>query len=501
MSSTRRRFSSGLGLAAIASLALPTAAFAQDAPVTLKSLSDQVTTNGTNIDLVWIILAAILVVFMQAGFLLLELGFSRSKNVGAIVAKIFVNFSVASIGWWAIGFGLAFGGAGTIFGDSGFFFHPGQVIKGDGFFATTFTGPGQKVNGSSAAFMLFQFAFCAVSLAIVWGTTIERIKFSAYVIYGIVFSALIYPLTAHWIFGGGLLSQIGGGVQDFAGSTAVHLVGATGGLAALLLLGPRLGKYDKDGKPRAIPGHSMPFVGLAAIILWVGWFGFNAGSTVGTADGRFAEVALVTQLGAAGGVLGASLLSYLLGKKLDVGMAANGAIAGLVAITAPSGYVEFWAAPIIGIIGGLICVAGVYAFDRMKLDDPVGALSAHGLAGIWGTLSCGLFTSERLATYNGVGKPGLFQGGSFEQLGVQTAGVVAAFLAVFILSYIVFFLIKKTIGLRVTEEEERAGLDISEHGMYGYPEQFIPESELVGPGAAAPTPALPGPIASAGVSS
>jgi Amt family ammonium transporter len=324
----------------------------------------------------------------------------------------------------------------------------------------------------------------------VWGTTIERIKFSAYVIYGIVFSAIIYPLTAHWIFGGGWLAEIGGGVQDFAGSTAVHLVGATGGLAALLLLGPRMGKYDAAGKPRAIPGHSMPFVGLAAIILWVGWFGFNAGSTVGVAGGRFAEVALVTQLGAAGGVLGASVLSYLSGRKLDVGMAANGAIAGLVAITAPSGYVEYWAAPIIGIVGGLVCVWGITFFDRRKLDDPVGALSAHGLAGIWGTISCGLFTSERLAEFNGIGKAGLFQGGGIEQFGVQVVGVVAAFVTVFVLSFVVFYAIKKTIGLRVSEEDERAGLDISEHGMYGYPEQFIPEAEMVGHAAAAPVPAF-----------
>jgi Amt family ammonium transporter len=491
MSSSRRNVARGLGLAAAASLLLPTAALAQDEPApTVESLSAQLTETATNLDLTWIVLSAILVIFMQAGFLLLELGFSRSKNVGAIVAKIFVNLSVASVGWWVIGFALAFGGAGKIFGDSGFFFNPGQVINGDGFFATAFTGPDQKVGGNSAAFFLFQFAFCAVSLAIVWGTTIERIKFSAYVIYGIVFSAIIYPLTAHWIFGGGWLAEIGGGVQDFAGSTAVHLVGATGGLAALLLLGPRMGKYDAAGKPRAIPGHSMPFVGLAAIILWVGWFGFNAGSTVGVAGGRFAEVALVTQLGAAGGVLGASVLSYLSGRKLDVGMAANGAIAGLVAITAPSGYVEYWAAPIIGIVGGLVCVWGITFFDRRKLDDPVGALSAHGLAGIWGTISCGLFTSERLAEFNGIGKAGLFQGGGIEQFGVQVVGVVAAFVTVFVLSFVVFYAIKKTIGLRVSEEDERAGLDISEHGMYGYPEQFIPEAEMVGHAAAAPVPAF-----------
>jgi Amt family ammonium transporter len=288
---------------------------------------------------------------------------------------------------------------------------------------------------------------------------------------------VIYPLGAHWIFGGGFLSEIGNGVQDFAGSTVVHLVGATGALAALLLLGPRRGKYGPDGKPRAIPGHSMPLAGLGVLILWLGWFGFNGGSTLGTADGRFAEVILVTQLGAAAGVIGASLVVWLKTKALDVGMSGNGAIAGLVGITAPSGYVEFWAAPIIGLVAGILVVYAVLAIEK-KLDDPVGALSAHGLAGVWGTLACGIFTSDRLAEYNGIGEPGLLYSGSFEQLGVQAVGVAAAFVAVFILSYGTFFLIKKTVGLRVTEEEEDAGLDIASHGMYGYPEQFIPQPEF-----------------------
>ena len=213
-------------------------------------------------------------------------------------------------------------------------------------------------------------------------------------------------------------SSVGNGVQDFAGSTVVHLSGATGAFAALLLLGPRKGKYGPDGKPRAIPGHSMPIFGLGVLILWLGWFGFNPGSTLGTADGRFAEIVVVTNLAAAAGVIGAMLTSHLMQKTLDVGMIGNGAIAALVAITAPSGYVEFWAAPIIGIIAGVLVVVAVISIDKV-LDDPVGALSAHGLAGIWGTLACGLFTSTRLAEYNGIGDPGLFYSGSFTQLGVQ----------------------------------------------------------------------------------
>jgi Amt family ammonium transporter len=223
----------------------------------------------------------------------------------------------------------------------------------------------------------------------------------------------------------------------------------------------------------------MPLVGLGVLILWLGWFGFNAGSTLGVGSDRFAEVALVTQLGAAGGVIAASLVTWMKTKAVDVGMAGNGAIAGLVAITAPSGYVEFWAAPIIGAIGGVIVVYGVLLIER-KLDDPVGALSAHGLAGVWGTLACGLFTSPRLAEFNGIGDPGLIYSGSFEQLGVQAFGVLAAFAMVFTLSYITFGAIKATIGIRVSPEDEEAGLDIAAHGMFGYPEQFIPQSEMGG---------------------
>jgi Amt family ammonium transporter len=425
-----------------------------------------------NIDTTWVIVATVLVMFMQAGFALLEIGFSRGKNVGHGVVKILANFSIATIAWWAIGFGIAFGGAGWLLGDDAFFFSFGENIA---------TGPiAGSVTGSTAAFMLFQFMFCAVSLAIVWGTTLERMKFSAYVIYAVVFAALIYPLGAHWIFGGGFLSEIGNGVQDFAGSTVVHLVGATGALAGLLLLGPRRGKYGPDGMPRVIAGHSMPFVGLGVLILWLGWFGFNAGSTLGVGDGRFAEVALITQLAAAAGVIASSAVIYLKTKALDVGMACNGAIAGLVGITAPSGYVEFWAAPIIGAVAGVIVVYGVLLIDK-KLDDPVGALSAHGLAGVWGTLACGLFTSPRLAEYNGIGDAGLVYTGSFEQLGVQAVGVAAAFVMVFTLSYVTFAAIKATIGIRVSQEEEEAGLDIASHGMYGYPEQFIPQSEMGAP--------------------
>ena len=328
---------------------------------------------------------------------------------------------------------------------------------------------------------LFQFAFCAVCLAIVWGSTLERIKFHAHAVFALVFAGFIYPLASHWVFGGGWL-QTNVGMQDFAGSTAVHLVGATGALAGLLVLGARNGKYGSDGKPRPIPGHSMYILGLGMFILLIGWFGFNAGSTLGVTDGRFAEVAMVTMLGAAGGILGAYFMTVVLQRTVDIAMVCNGLIAGLVAITAPSGYVENWAAPIIGIVGGLIVVPAIVLIDK-KVDDPVGVLSAHGLAGIWGTLACGLFTAPRFAQYAGIGDPegGLVYSGSLTQLSYQALGVVVVFALVLTLCLITWYAIAKTIGLRVSAEAEAAGLDISEHGMYGYPEQFISDAELYGP--------------------
>jgi len=481
----KKRLGLAVMLAAFASLVLPGVASAATVAETLAAKTSE-------IDMLWVAVATVLVFLMQAGFMFLEIGFSRQKNVGTGVAKVLVNLAIVTIAWWAIGYGV--NGAGNdFFGTDGFFFHFGQTI-GSG--AEAF-----DVAASDTMLMLFGLAFCAVSLAIVWGTTLERIKFGAYVIYAIVFGAVIYPLVAHAVWGGGLLSDVGGKpVMDFAGSSVVHLTGAVGALAALLLLGARKGKYGPDGKPRAIPGHSMPLVGLGVIILWIGWFGFNGGSTYETAGAFFGEVMLNTQLAAAAGVIGASLAVWLKSRTLDVGMAGNGAIAGLVGITAPSGFVEYWAAPIIGFVAGLIVVYAVLAIERF-LDDPVGALSAHGLAGIWGTLAVGIFGSERLIVEGAA--PGIWYSlfgdvsfsASFGQLAVQGLAVAFTFVVVFAISFATFALIKATIGLRVSDEEEEAGLDISSHGMYGYPEQFIPQPEYstglpstLGTGAAMPAP-------------
>src|SRR5438477_12776132 len=406
--------------------------------------------------------------FMQAGFAMLEVGFSRMKNVGTVVAKVLTNFSVASIAYWGVGFAVAFGAtAPWLF----------PLIGGSGFFPTFSPGSSldlPAMSGSAvpaAAKFMFQFVFCAVSLAIVWGTMIERTKFIVYILFGIPFAAVIYPLISHQLFGGGWL-QSTVGAQDFAGSTVVHLTGATAGLAGLLLLGPRIGKYEK-GRSNAIPGHNMPLAQLGVLILWFGWFGFNPGSTLNATNLHFADVVVVTNLAAAAGAVAALATIYFITKTMDVGMIGNGAIAALVAITAPSGYVEPWAAIVIGAVAGVIVVGGVLVIVKY-LDDPVGELPEHGLAGIWGTLSCGLFTTPALAKFNGVGQGGLFYTGSFHQLGAQAIAVGVAFITVFVLSYGLFWIIKKTVGLRVSAREEIEGLDISEHGMWGYPESFMP---------------------------
>jgi Amt family ammonium transporter len=455
------RIKLGLALGGLAA-SLPLVALAQTADDKTAGQA-----AGVAADTVWVIVAALLVLFMQAGFAMLEVGFSRMKNVGAVVSKVIVNLSISSIMYWFVGFAIAFGASsgwiGQVLGHSGFLptFHPGSHL---GTVLDAGTIPG-------AAQFFFEFVFCAVSLAIVWGTMLERTKFIVYILFAIPFAGFIYPMISHWLFGGGWLMALGG--QDFAGSTVVHLTGATAGFAGLLLLGPRVGKYGRDGKPNAIPGHNMPLAQLGVIILWFGWFGFNPGSTLNATNLHFADVVITTNLAAAAGAIMAMAAIWFAQRTLDVGMIGNGAIAALVAITAPSGYVEPWAAIVIGAIAGLIVVYGVLLIDKI-VDDPVGALSAHGLAGIWGTLSLGFFADPELAKFNAVGQGGLFYGAGPHQLGVQALSVGVCFVTVFILSYGLFWIIKHTVGLRVSERHEIDGLDISEHGMWGYPEQFMP---------------------------
>ncbi len=419
---------------------------------------------------IWVVVAAVLVMFMQAGFAFLEAGLTRMKNVGHVAAKNVLIFALASIVYYLVGFGIAFGDGGNgVWGGSGFAPSADALLQiGQAPFSWFGEIPG-------AAAYLFQVVFCAVSLAIVWGAMAERTRLYVYIVFGVAFT-LIYSLASHWIWGAnGWLASMG--MQDFAGSTVVHYQGALAGLAGALLLGPRIGKFGPDGRPNAIPGHNMAYTTLGVIILWFGWFGFNPGSTLGVDGGGlgfFAYVALNTNVAAAGGVVGALVTSWLVIGKPDLSMMLNGAIGALVAITAACAFVAPWAAIVIGLVAGVIVVLGVLAVERTGIDDPVGAIAAHGMSGVWGTLSLGFLTVPALAERVGVGSGGVFYGGSFHQLGVQALGLAAVGAFTFGASFLILLTLKRTIGIRTDAETETAGLDVSEHGMWGYPEFYIP---------------------------
>ncbi|MBP3038812.1 ammonium transporter [Bacillaceae bacterium Marseille-Q3522] len=405
-------------------------------------------------DSLWTMISAILVIFMLGGFILLEAGSTRMKNAGHISGKAIFTFGLASLVFWAVGYGFIFGDNGNFFVGLTDFFYSGAQAE-DGTLATS-------------VFFTFQLAFAGISLTIAWGGFAERAKLSVYLIFTVLFSLIIYPVIAHWIWGGGWLSALG--KQDFAGSTVVHLTGAMGALAATILLKPRIGKFNKDGSANSIAGHNQVYTALSVLILWVGWFGFNAGSTVSVADGFFGYVALNTNLAAGAGAVSALLISWVVLGKSDITTMLNGTLAGLVAITASCAFVDTWAAVVIGLIAGVLVFYSAKFFDKMKIDDPIYALSVHGAAGIWGTLSNGFFATPELAT---VGKAGLFYGGGLGQLGVQALGIVTSGAFAFVVSFAVLYLAKIVLkGIRVSEEEEIMGLDLSEHGSYGYPEAF-----------------------------
>ncbi|MDQ0200535.1 Amt family ammonium transporter [Neobacillus ginsengisoli] len=407
----------------------------------------------------WVMVGAVLVILMIGGFILLETGSTRMKNAGHIAGKTILTFSIGSIVFWAVGYGLAFGKGNAIIGFSNFFYS-GYEIKG--------------LSLSGSVFFLFQLAFAGISLTIAFGGFAERAKLAAYLVFAVLFSIFVYPFIAHWIWGGGWLAAHG--KQDFAGSTVVHLTGAMAALAATIILKPRIGKYNKDGSANNIAGHNQVFTALSVLLLWVGWFGFNAGSTLSADKAFFGFVALNTNLGAAAGTVAAMIVSWMVMGKADVPMMLNGALAGLVAITASCGFVDTWAAVVIGFIAGILVFYSIRFFENRKIDDPIAALSVHGTAGVWGTLSNGFFATKELAT---VGKPGLFYGGGFHQLGVQAMGVFTCAAFAFIVSYIILVIMKAVMnGLRVTEEEEIIGLDMSEHGSYGYPELLEVEQKL-----------------------
>ncbi|MCK6207834.1 ammonium transporter [Bacillus infantis] len=403
----------------------------------------------------WVMVSAVLVIFMLGGFIMLEAGSTRMKNAGHIAGKTIFTFGLASLVFWAVGFGFIFGDNGNFFTGLSHFFYSGYEIEG--------------MSLSSSVFFLFQLAFAGISITIALGGFAERAKLSIYLIFTILFSALVYPVVAHWIWGGGWLAEHG--KQDFAGSTVVHLTGAMAALAATLLLKPRIGKYNKDGSANNIYGHNQVFTALGVLILWIGWFGFNAGSTVSVDGAFFGFVALNTNLAAGAGAVAALLISWVVLGKSDITTMLNGALAGLVAITASCAFVDTWAAVLIGFVAGILVFYSVRFFEKLRIDDPIYALSVHGAAGVWGTLSTGFFATPELAA---VGQPGLFYGGGFTQLGVQFMGVAVSALYAFAVSFVILLIAKKVMnGLRVSEEEEIMGLDVSEHGSYGYPEVFL----------------------------
>ncbi len=422
------------------------------------------------VNTVWVVVAAVLVMFMQAGFAFLEAGLTRMKNAAHIAGKNVLIFGVCSLVYWAVGFGIAFGDGNSIVGTSGFFPSTDAFLSiGKAPFSFFGTIPG-------AAGYLFEVVFAGVSLAIVWGAMAERAKLWVYFVFGGLFT-LIYSVTSHWVWhSGGWL--FGKGMQDFAGSTVVHYQGALAALAGALLLGPRIGKFGKDGRANPIPGHNMPFAVLGTLILWFGWFGFNPGSTLGvvTGDriGYFGYVALTTNLAAAAGAMGGIVTAWLVIKKPDVSMMLNGVLAALVAITAACGFVSPWAAVVIGLVAGFIAVTGVLLVERIGIDDPIGAVAVHGMSGVWGTLATGLFAVPSLASNLATGRGGLFYTGSFHQLGVQALGLVAVGGFTFTASFASLWVMKRLWGIRVDEHVETSGLDVAEHGMWGYPEFYIP---------------------------
>lgn len=407
------------------------------------------TEQGTNgLDTLWVLIAAFLVFFMQAGFGMVEAGFIRAKNTCNILTKNFLDYCMASLAFFAFGYAFMFGSGNWFIGKTGWF-----LIGAE--------------SGSSTvplfAFLLFQTAFCGAAATILAGGMAERMKFNAYLIYSFIISAFIYPIVGHWIWGGGWLAKLG--FADFAGSTVVHTVGGVAALIGTIILKPRIGKYNADGTVNAIPGHSIPLASLGVFILWFGWFGFNPGSTLSVGDGDLiGRVAINTNLAAAAGAIFGLVIIWLISGKPDLSMVMNGSLAGLVAITAPCAFVEPWSAIVIGAIGGIIVVFGAILLDKVKVDDPVGAVPVHAMNGIWGTLSIGLFGEKALNVAN----DGLFYGGGLKQLGIQALGSISTVVFVLITMGILFKLIDVTIGLRVKPEEELRGLDIGEHGMESY---------------------------------
>ncbi|MFA5411278.1 MAG: ammonium transporter [Candidatus Omnitrophota bacterium] len=447
-------FSVCLAIAAMASgFAGP--AFADEAVVpTVEANAQAISDHQVVLDTMWTLLAAILVFFMQAGFAMVETGFTRAKNACNILMKNLMDFSFGTVAYWILGFGIMFGAGNAFFGTSGFF-----LKDAGGTFASL-----DWSTVSIGCKYFFQLVFAATAATIVSGAMAERTKFVSYIIYSVVISAIIYPVSGHWIWGGGWLANLG--MWDFAGSTVVHSVGGWLALIGAIMLGPRLGKYNRDGTSNAIMGHNLPLATLGVFILWLGWFGFNPGSTM-AATPSIAHIAVTTNMAAAVAAIAAMFTSWLMFGKADISMTLNGALAGLVAITAPCAFVSISSAFWIGLVAGILVVLSVVFVDKvLHIDDPVGAFSVHGACGIWGTLSLGLFAQDVFSP--GTTGNGLLFGGGTKLLFAQFIGVISVMAWCMVTGFTLFWLIKKFVGLRVGKEEELRGLDIGEHGMEAY---------------------------------
>lgn len=411
------------------------------------------------IDTIWVFLAGILVFFMNLGFAAVEAGFARSKNTVNILSKNFIVFAVSSLGFMLLGWGIMFGGDNPFIGTENLFILGNADLS---FYNDTLTS-----NVPFWGKFFFQLVFCGTAATIVSGAVAERVKYLSFIIFSFVLTLIIYPIVGHWIWGGGWLANIG--FMDFAGDTVVHSVGGWAALAGALILGPRIGKYSKDGKIKAIPGHNMSLAVIGLFILWLGWFGFNPGSTMSFQNpDDVMHILMTTNTAAIAAILTSTATAWIIIGKPDLGMTINGCLAGLVAITGSCAYVSIEASLLIGAIAGILVVYAVMFFDKIKVDDPVGATAVHLACGVFGTICVGLFAKEgitSLSTQNG-----LFYGGGFQLLWAQIIGIVAVGAFVFASSLLVWYLIKKTIGIRVSAEEEIAGLDIGEHGNIAYPD-------------------------------
>jgi len=467
-----------------ASMLVPSLATAQE----MEKLLEQLGNAKVTMDTVWVLVTAFLVFFMNLGFAMVESGLCRTKNTVNILAKNVIVFAISSLAFYILGWGLMFGDGTPLIGTKGLFFLSGP----DNSPATgeAYQGVYSALNWTGVplwAKFLFQLVFAGTAATIVSGAVAERITFRSFILFSFVMVGFIYPVVGHWIWGGGWLQKLG--MWDFAGSTVVHSVGGWAALAGAIMLGPRIGKYTKDGKVNPIPGHNLTSATLGVFVLWFGWFGFNPGSTMAADFAAIARIAVTTNTAAAAAAFSATLTAWILLGKPDLTMILNGALAGLVAITAPCAFVGVGSSLIIGLVAGMLVVLAVLFFDRIKVDDPVGAIAVHLVCGMFGTLALGLFAQDALMP--GTTGNGLFFGGGWNLLKAQATGVLAVGAFVFITSLVTWDLLKAVVGIRVSPEEELEGLDLGEHGITAYPDFQLATSPRIGAPTVQPAVASP----------